>query len=170
MKGKTLFAVAAMSLILFGAVFASAAEAKANRNQKYQEKQESSGFGNGNIIRLMQRIRNQIRDTLGICNGECNLTEITGFLEYSDNIYSVDDVEVHFGPYWYITNTQASFDFDGDGSLEPIFDELQGLVGSEVTLEGHLQSDNWLSVFYINGELYREPGKPIWSGGNNAPN
>jgi len=32
-------------------------------------------------------------------------------------------------------------------------------------MEGHMQSDNWLSVFIINGEAYRDIGKPIWSGG-----
>ena len=26
------------------------------------------------------------------------------------------------------------------------------------------------SVFYINSELYRAPGKPIWAGGNHGPN
>ena len=53
-------------------------------------------------------------------------------------------------------------DFDKDGQIELVIDELFGLVGTTVTVEGHYQSDNWMSVFIINGEVYREPGQPIW--------
>jgi len=62
-----------------------------------------------------------------------------------------------------VSSGLALFDYDGDGEKELIIDELLGLVGTEVTVEGHMQSDNWMSVFTINGQVYREPGQPIWA-------
>ena len=120
----------------------------------------------GNQLGLLQRIRNRIRDTLGICNGECDeMVEITGVLTYDGIYFYVDEVEVHFGPIWYISIVNSAIDYDSDGVEELIIDELLGLVGETVTLEGHMQSDNWLSVFIINGDAYRDVGKPVWSGG-----
>jgi hypothetical protein len=110
-----------------------------------------------------QRLRNRICDMLGICRGGCNLTEITGTLEYDGQNFIIDTMELHFGPNWYINSAVASYDYDEDGEEEIIFEELQGLVGTEVKIEGHVQSDNWISVFTINGLVYREPGQPIWA-------
>ena len=115
--------------------------------------------GNG----LMQRLRNRICDTLGICQGGCNLITLSGMLTYDGTNFFIDDTELHFGPMWYITSAESAIDYDQDGTLEIIYDELQGLVGTEITIEGHEQSDQWVSVFTINGEVYREPGQPIWS-------
>lgn len=115
--------------------------------------------GNG----LMQRLRNRICDTLGICQDGCEPIMLTGILTFDDINFYIDDVELHFGPTWYITSAESAIDYDKDGTLEVIYDELQGLVGTEVTVEGHEQSDQWVSVFTINGEVYREPGQPIWS-------
>jgi len=112
---------------------------------------------------LLQRIRNQIRDMLGTCQGDCELVEITGILAFEDPNFYVDEIEVHFGPNWYITSAESAVDYDDDGEKEIIYDELMGLVGEEVTFEGHMQSDGWMSVFTINGEIYREPGQPIWA-------
>ena len=75
----------------------------------------------------------------------------------------IDDVELHFGPDWFIESAVSNVDYDNNGELELVYDELQGLVGFEVTAEGHLQSSGWMSVFTINGEIYREPGQPIWA-------
>jgi hypothetical protein len=110
-----------------------------------------------------QRIRNRICDMLGICQGGCALEEITGILTYDGVTFYLDDIEVHFGPIWFITSAESAVDYDHDGVKETVFDELQGLVGTTVTLEGHFQSDSWMSVFTINGEIYREPGQPIWA-------
>lgn len=112
---------------------------------------------------FMQRIRNRICDMLGICQGGCNLIEITGILEYDGQLFTIDETELHFGPNWYITSAISAYDYDGDGENELIIDELLGLVGTEVTVAGHMQSDNWMSVFTINGQVYREPGQPIWA-------
>jgi hypothetical protein len=91
-----------------------------------------------------------------------NMTELTGVLSYSSCRFTIDGVTLHLGPHWYLITTQSIYDYDGDGNLETIFEELQGLIGTTVTVEGHLQYDNWISVFYINGHLYREPGMPPW--------
>jgi len=114
--------------------------------------------GNG----IMQQIRNRIRDMLGICQGGANLTELTGVMTYDGKNFYIEVVELHFGPTWYITSAMSSVDYDGDTQLELVIDELLGLVNTTVTVEGHYQSDNWMSVFTINGEVYREPGQPIW--------
>ncbi len=115
--------------------------------------------GNGLMIRLM----NQIRDTLGFCQGGVDLETLTGILTYDGTNFFIGAVELHFGPVWYITSAISTIDYDKDGEFELIIDELKGLVGIEVTVEGHYQSDNWMSIFTINNEIYREPGIPIWS-------
>jgi len=112
---------------------------------------------------LFLRIRNRICDMVGICLGGCELVNLTGILEYDGENFFIGDVELHFGPNWYITAAISTEDYDGDGEHELIIDELLGLVGSEITVEGHYQSDNWMSVFTINGLVYREPGQPIWA-------
>jgi hypothetical protein len=115
--------------------------------------------GNG----LMQQIRNRIRDMLGVCQSGCTLTELTGVMTYDGTNFYIDVIELHFGPTWYITSALSSADYDNDGQLELIIDELLGLVSTTVTVEGNYQSDNWMSVFTINGEVYREPGQPVWA-------
>jgi len=161
MNKKIIVAVAIVSLLTFSGVVATAVEAGGN-----MEKQKQTAPLDGNQFGLWERIRNRICDTFGICNGDCTeMVEVTGMLSYDGTYFYVADVEVHFGPVWYVSITEAAIDYDGDGVEELIIDELQGLVGTTVTMEGHMQSDNWLSVFTINGETYRDIGKPIWSGG-----
>jgi hypothetical protein len=84
-------------------------------------------------------------------------------MTYDGTNFYIEMVELHFGPTWYITSAMSSIDYDDDTQLELIIDELLGLVNTTVTVEGHYQSDNWMSVFTINGEVYREPGQPIWA-------
>ncbi len=112
---------------------------------------------------LMQRIRYMICDMLGICLGGCELVELTGELTYDGTNFFIGIVELHFGPNWYITSAIAVEDYDGDGEIELVFDEIMGLVGTEITVEGHMQSEEWMSVFTINDLVYREPGQPIWA-------
>jgi hypothetical protein len=157
MKNKIITAIAIVLLFVCSSIIVSAAEAVGEQNQKRQMMPENNG-GNQFI-----RLRNRICDTIGICLGGCNLTEITGTFEYDEINFFIGDVELHFGPNWYITAAIASEDYDNDGENELVIDELLGLVGTEVTVEGHLQSDDWMSVFTINGIVYREPGQPIWA-------
>lgn len=105
-------------------------------------------------------------DMLGICQGGCELEEITGILTYEGSNFFIGPVELHFGPNWYITAAIAAEDYNDDGEIELVYDELMGLVGSEVTVEGHMQSEDWMSVFTINGLVYREPGQPAWTWGH----
>jgi hypothetical protein len=154
--------IAIAALLLFSGVV-SAAQKQAGTNQSQGEKNQYQyqplPGGNG----MMQQIRNRIRDMLGMCQGGANLTELTGVMTYDGANFFIELVELHFGPTWYITSAMSSVDYDGDTQLELIIDELLGLTNTTVTVEGHYQSDNWMSVFTINGEVYREPGQPIWA-------
>lgn len=153
MKNKMAIFVVATIFVFSGVV--SAAQYNADENINPQPLPD----GNGS----MQRFMNRIRDTLGVCQGGCNLTTLTGIMTYDGTNFFIETVELHFGPSWYITAANSTIDYDGDGNLELVIDELLGLVGTEVTVEGHYQSDDWMSVFTINGEVYREPGQPIWA-------
>ena len=154
MKNKiTIFAIAAI-LLLTGVVTATA-QYNAGENKNPQPLPDGNG--------IMQRFMYRIRDTLGICQGGCELESLTGILTYDGTNFFIGTVELHFGPNWYITGANSSIDYDGDGNLELIIDELLGLVDTEITVEGHYQADDWMSVFTINGEVYREPGQPIWA-------
>lgn len=153
MKKTMLVASLVIALLLFGTVVSSSVIAFDENN--------SQPLPNGDG--MFQRIRNRICDMLGICQGSCELTELTGILEYDEENFFIGEVELHFGPEWYIIAAISAEDYDGNGEKELIIDELLGLVGTEITVEGHLQSENWMSVFTINGLVYREPGQPIWA-------
>jgi len=62
-----------------------------------------------------------------------------------------------------VFETLNSEDYDGNGEIEQVYDELMGLNGLQITVQGHMQSENWMSVFTINNLLYREQGQPIWT-------
>ena len=160
MKKKVIYGVVLISLMIFGTLNVLGEATIYQEKNSYENLiQMMREDGNG----LLQRLRNRIRDLLGTCSSNCELVEITGTLTYDGTNFYIDDIELHFGPAWYINYAESAIDFDGDGEKEIIFEELQGLVGSTVTLEGHFQSDNWMSVFIIDGETYREIGQPIWS-------
>ena len=115
----------------------------------------------------MQNLFNRVCDMIGWCRGKgltANLENITGILEYDEIDFYIGDAVLHFGPTWYIETAESVVDYDGDGTNEYVFDELLGLVGTEITVGAHEQSENWYSVFTINGEIYREPGVPVWAG------
>jgi hypothetical protein len=159
MKEKILI-IAITAVLLFAGVVV-AAEKQADNYQYHGKRTQYQPLPNGDG--LMQRIRNRIRDMLGMCQGGANLTELTGIMTYDGTNFYIELVELHFGPTWYITSAMSSVDYDNDGQTELIIDELLGLVNTTVTVEGHYQSENWMSVFTINGEVYREPGQPIWA-------
>jgi len=161
MKVKLSIGIAIVAFLISSGVATVAVEADGYTDRPNQE----TPF-RGRLFELLERIINRIYDTLGIYNGDCNESvEISGILTYDGTYFYVDEVEVHFGPVWHISRTLSKVDYDDDGDLELIIDELKGLVGTYVTLEGYMQSDNWFTVFIINGEAYRDIGKPIWSGG-----
>ena len=94
----------------------------------------------------------------GGCHNNSNMTEITGILVlYNNTKFKIDDITLNFGGYCYINSTISPYDFDGDGTIETILNELLGLVGTSITVKGFLYHQNTrLIVIYINGILYRE--------------
>jgi len=154
---KIILLIAVSAILFLGFVEVNAQGFQENGGKNIDYKPLPNGDG------LMQRLRNRICDTLGICQGGVDLITITGVLTYDGINFYIDDVELHFGPTWFIESAESSVDYDSDGELELVYDEIQGLVGAEITVEGHLQSSGWMSVFTINGEIYREPGQPIWA-------
>jgi len=154
---KIMILLAVSAILLFGAVDVLAQEVQYNRDKNNDYQPLPNGDG------IMQRLRNRICDTLGICQGGVNLTTITGVLTFDGTNFYIGEVELHFGPSWFIESAESGVDYDRDGDLELVYVELQGLVGTEITVEGHLQTSGWMSVFNINGEIYRESGQPIWA-------
>ena len=104
---KIISLIAISAILLFGAIEISAQGFQYNgeKNTDY----ESLPNGDG----LMQRLRNRICDTLGICQGGVNLTTLTGILTYDGTNFYIDEVELHFGPNWYIIAAESDIDYDG---------------------------------------------------------
>lgn len=82
---------------------------------------------------------------------------LTGELIHSGGkIFVVEGVNINFGSYKYIRTTTALYNYDGDDGNEIIYDELIGLVETEVTLGGVYKNNR--QCFYvhtINGMEYR---------------
>ncbi|KYK32947.1 MAG: hypothetical protein AYK22_06795 [Thermoplasmatales archaeon SG8-52-3] len=115
----------------------------------------------------MSKLYNRLCDMIGWCRGTgvyANMVNITGIFEYDGTNFYIGDAELHFGPTWYIKSADSAVDYDGDGENESVYDELLGLVNTEITVGAHEQSEDWYSVFTINGEVYRVPGIPVWAG------
>jgi hypothetical protein len=124
----------------------------------------------GNAIAITLNASNLATNTVtptiiplgGGCGGGCQnnstMTEITGTLVlYNNTKFKIDTTTLNFGGYCYINSTTSPYDFDGDGTIETILNELIGLVGTSITVKRYLVCQNSkLIVFYINGILYRE--------------
>jgi len=96
------------------------------------------------------------------CHNNSSMVEITGILEYSDSVFTIDGTILNFGCYNYLNTTISPYDFDGDGTLETILNELLGMVGTSITVEGYMCChQSRLMVIYINGIEYREGCGPI---------
>jgi hypothetical protein len=106
------------------------------------------------------------------------LESLSGELRAGDDAddWSVAGVEVDFGPDGWLHTAPAIDDFDGDGSTEPVLDELAGLEGEQVTLGVRYELDDDddddderderddADVFTIQGMTFRDPagGVPPW--------
>jgi flavin-dependent dehydrogenase len=96
------------------------------------------------------------------------VTTVTGTLQQSaGEDYRLAGLAVDVGAEWYTSETVAETDFDGDGTVETVGDEFDGLVGQNVTVtvetdgtEGDLRA--------VDGQQYREAGPPPWAGGPNG--
>jgi hypothetical protein len=92
------------------------------------------------------------------CHNDTNMTEITGVLTYDDSTFMIEETILNVGCYYYL-NTTSPYDFDGDGTIETRLNELLGMVGTTITVEGYLRCQQTkLIVFYINGIEYRDCG------------
>ncbi|XKK37231.1 hypothetical protein HFP72_20355 [Nocardiopsis sp. ARC36] len=73
--------------------------------------------------------------------------------------WTVSGVEVDFGPEeWLLTDPELE-DFDGNGTVQPLLDELRGLEGTEVTLGVRYEADDDrddADVYTINGLAFRD--------------
>lgn len=87
-------------------------------------------------------------------NGPPPLVTVSGTLNHCGDRFCVDETVVDFGPDWYLGEAWARHDFDGDGVLDQLGQELSGLLGQDVTLEtdrGDLDAD----VYTIDGMPFR---------------
>lgn len=105
------------------------------------------------------------------------LEELTGTLQRDDEADDTDDfsvggVEVDFGPEGWLIAAGAIEDFDQDGSVEDFGTELDGLVGSDVTLLVRYEHDDNddADAYVINDLAYRDTagGAPPWQASDGA--
>ncbi|MFC3997359.1 PepSY domain-containing protein [Nocardiopsis sediminis] len=117
--------------------------------------------------------------------------QLTGVLSAGDDPddWRVADVDVDFGPEeWLLTNPEAG-DLDGDGTTDPVLDELRALEGREVTLDVRYDDDDHddddrdddgdrdddddnrdADAFTINGTTFRAPEGPApWQNTGDSP-
>lgn len=98
------------------------------------------------------------------------LEELTGVLREDDDPddrdrddFEIDRIDLDFGPDDWLRTAGPIEDFDGDGTAENVLDELQGLVGQEVTLLVRYDDHDEADVYVINNLTFRD------SSGGNAP-
>ncbi len=72
------------------------------------------------------------------------LVEMNGVLEYINESYYINDTQL------IIKHGLSKSDIDGDGSLETMYEELNGLVGKEITVDGFVNEKGFV-VMHING-------------------
>jgi len=97
------------------------------------------------------------------------LDEVNGLVSRDDpddvDKLTVGRVELDFGPRSWVASAGPIQDYDNDGTVEPLRDELSGLVGREarflVRLDGKGDDGD---VYTIDGRPYRDPaGPPPWN-------
>jgi hypothetical protein len=93
------------------------------------------------------------------------LHEISGTLERCGTDYCVGGEVVDFAPLWYLNSTSAGQDYDGDGVVGTLADEIAGLVGTSVDIQA--EAGRFPDVHFLNGAHYRGGGDspPAWAGG-----
>ncbi|MBR8741203.1 PepSY domain-containing protein [Nocardiopsis sp. MG754419] len=101
------------------------------------------------------------------------LEQLTGRLGAGEDVddWYVAGVEVDFGPEEWLLTDPTLEDFDADGTVAPVLDELRALEGTEVTLGVRYDDDDDddddrddADVFTIGDVTYRDPegGTPPW--------
>ncbi len=84
-----------------------------------------------------------------------NLDRVEGTLSYNDGEYYIGDTAIYFGDDWFMQHVIRS-DYDGDGNYELVADELQGLIGKNVTING-IYENGTLIASHIDGMWLRMP-------------
>ena len=95
------------------------------------------------------------------------LDRLSGTLERGGDTaeFVLDNVELDFGPDAWVITAPATADFDGDGTVEALLTELEGLVGKPVVANVRLDEDgDDADVFVLNDLTYRDSagGTPPW--------
>lgn len=106
------------------------------------------------------------------CPDPPTLSTLSGELIETLGAFFVHETEVDPGPTWYLTDAEAPLDYDGDGAVETRWAEINGLVGTTVTLavdEAGRGGDR--DLYAINGLQWREADgcPPPWAGGPRHP-
>lgn len=102
------------------------------------------------------------------CDDPPQLSTLTGTLERTDKRFFIGAEEIDPGPKWYLKETTAEYDYDGDGEIETMWAEINGLVGTEVTVrvDDAGRGDD-RDMYRINGLPWRAADgcPPPWAGG-----
>ncbi len=107
--------------------------------------------------RMHEMAEAKMKARRGIYRDLLNLDREEGMLSYEEGKFYVDGIEIYFGDAWWLNHTIRS-DYDGDGEYETVWNELLGLVGSNVTVNGRLVNET-LVASHINGMFLRIPFK-----------
>ncbi|KAA0007201.1 MAG: hypothetical protein FE045_00910 [Thermoplasmata archaeon] len=107
--------------------------------------------------RMHEMAEAKMKARRGIYRDLLNLDREEGTLSYEEGKFYVDGIEIYFGDAWWLNHTIRS-DYDGDGEYETVWNELLGLVGSNVTVNGRLVNET-LVASHINGMFLRIPFK-----------
>ena len=84
-----------------------------------------------------------------------NFTRMEGILESENGSYYINGVQLYLGGDAFMNSISRS-DYDRDGSYEYIWQEMDGLVGSYIVVNGIIKGDT-LYVSHINGIWLRMP-------------
>lgn len=87
------------------------------------------------------------------------LEEVTGVLGGDDDLddYEVDGIDLGVGPEGWVRTATAPADYDGDGRTGTMGEELDGLVGTEVTLLVQMDEDrDQGDVYVVQGLDFRD--------------
>lgn len=91
--------------------------------------------------------------------------QLSGVLTRCEERFCLGETVVDFGPDWYVQRTPAPHDFDQDGAVETVAEEVAGLVRASVEVTAQLSSDD-ADVISLNGWAYRDERAPApWAGG-----
>jgi uncharacterized membrane protein YkoI len=99
------------------------------------------------------------------------LEQVDGVVERDGDDLEVGRVDLDFGPEHWVATARPMEDYDGDGNVEDLRAELDGLVGNEARFSVRLDDDgDDADVYAINDLTYREVGGPApWQPADAVP-